>query len=123
MITWEDRKDEEIWSNAQFDTVEECIEDAKRYDYKAGDKIYIGDCVDVDIQVYLDETLERIEDNMYEDVGVVSESWDISSRKGREDIYDKYEEKLKELIMEYLKEINEVPSFYKIKNIREVVIK
>lgn len=124
MVTWETRKDEDIWNNAKFDTEEECIEEAKACGYKSGDVIYIGDCIDVGIDVYLEDVLEFVEQYMYEEVGEVSEGWNISNIKNQtqREIYNKYNEKLRRLILDYLIEIGETPYFHKIVNIREVVI-
>lgn len=124
MVTWETRKDEDMWNNANFDTEEECIEEAKACGYKSGDVIYIGDCVNVDIDVYLEDVLELAEQYMYEEVGEVSEGWNISNIKNQaqKEIYNKYNKRLRQLVLDYLKEIGETPDFYKIENIREVVI-
>lgn len=124
MVTWNWSKDEDIWMNAKFDTEEECIEEAKACEFKSGNVIYIGDCIDVGIDVYLEDVLEFVEHYMYEEVGEVSEGWNISNIKNQtqKEIYNKYNEKLRQLILDYLKEIGETPDFYKIQNIREVVI-
>ena len=63
---------------------------------------------------------------MYEEVGEVSEGWDITSIIGRysyrKEIYEKYEEKLRKLVLDYLKEVKEEPGFYKVINVGPVVI-
>lgn len=64
---------------------------------------------------------------MYEQVGEASEDWDICSTTGsyadRKAIYDKYNEKLRQLVMDYIEEIGEEqPSFYKIVNVKEIRI-
>ena len=89
--------------------------------------IYIGECQDVSIGgIDLDDTLCRVEEDMYEQVGEVSEGWDIYSTSGyyadRKPIYDKYDEKFKQLVMDYIEEIGETPKFYQIINEQEAVI-
>lgn len=119
MVTWEKDKGVSIWNNGEFETESACIEEAKRNGFKAGDIIYIGDCVKPDIYVDFSYVLECVEEQMYDEVGEAAEDWNISIIEG---IYDVYEERLKELVSNYLKEIGEEPSFYKVENIREVTI-
>lgn len=122
MITWEYDGTVEIWSNARFETIEELLDDAKKCGVSIGDTIYIADCEEPDIRVDFSTVLDGVEENMYEDVGEVSEGWDISTIGKREAIYEVYEERLKELTMDYINEIGETPSFYKCVNIRPLVV-
>lgn len=127
MYTWMHCPDTDIWDNDTFDSIEECVEDAKLCGMQVGDSIYIGECKKAEIGgVYFDDVLERVEEDMYDKVGEVSEDWDISSTYGsykdREPIYEKYNDKLRQLVIDYIKEIGETPSFYSIVNIQEVMI-
>lgn len=122
MVTWEKDKSASIWNNGEFETESACIEEAKGYGFKVGDVIYIGDCVKPDICVDFSCVLEYVEEQMYDEVGEAAEDWNISIIEGRKGIYDVYEERLNELVSNYLKEIGEEPSFYKVENIREVTI-
>lgn len=126
MYTWMDYSNAEIWNHDCFETVEECIQDAKE-NYKISDVIYIGECKDVSIGgIDLDDILCRVEEDVYEQVGEVSESWDIYSTNGcyadRKPIYDKYNEKLNQLVMNYIEEIGETPKFYRVVNEQRVEI-
>ena len=78
MYTWMDYPNAEIWNHDCFETIEECIQDAKD-NYKIdSDMIYVGECKDVSIGgIDLDDILCRVEEDMYEQVGEVSEGWDI----------------------------------------------
>ena len=128
MYTWMDYPNADIWNHDTFETIQECIDDAKEnYLMKQGETIYIGECQDVSIGgIDLDDTLCRVEEDMYEQVGEVSEGWDIYSTSGcyadRKPIYDKYDEKFKQLVMDYIEEIGETPKFYQIINEQEAVI-
>ena len=128
MYTWMDYPNADIWNHDTFETIQECIDDAKEnYLMKQGETIYIGECQDVSIGGSdLDDTLCRVEEDMYEQVGEVSEGWDIYSTSGyyadRKPIYDKYDEKFKQLVMDYIEEIGETPKFYQIINEQEAVI-
>lgn len=123
MVTWEIDGTAEVWTNAQFETVEEAIKDAKQCGVSVGETIYIANCVKPDIVVDFSSVLEGVEENMYEQVGEVAEGWDISCiGKQRKAIYEVYEERLKELTLEYIKEIDGTPGFYKCENVRPVVV-
>lgn len=127
MYTWETNEYAEVWRNATSETIEECIEDAKQtLDLKSGDVIYVGECEeDVVVgSINLSYVLENIEEDVYEQVGEVSEGQDISTvTEERRAIYEKYNRKLAEFIKAYIEEIGETPNFYRIANIRSITIK
>lgn len=127
MYTWMENDNCDIWNRGEFETIEECIEEALDCGYEPGETIYVGECQKVEVGgIYFDDVLDRVEETMYEEVGEVSEGWDITSIIGRysyrKEIYEKYEEKLRKLVLDYLKEIKEVPGFYKVINVGPVVI-
>ena len=128
MYTWMSYPNAEVWDHGTFETIQECIDDAKtNYGVKTGDTIYIGKCQDVSIGgIYFDDVLCRVEEDMYEQVGEISEGWDIYSTNGyyadRRPIQDKYNEKLRQLVIDYIKEIGETPTFYKVINEREIIV-
>ena len=59
---------------------------------------------------------------MSSEVGEIADGWDIEypEDKGK---YEEYEEKLKQLVVDYLKEIGMEPYFFTVINTKEVVIK
>lgn len=121
--TWERYRDANIWMNDKFDSVEECIDDARnKYEIDDG-TIYIGECEPVEITgIDFDSVLDSVEMSVYDEVGEVSENWNIGYLRGDEQrkvVIEKYDKKLLDLVMEYLKEINEVPNFYKVRNVKE----
>ena len=63
-----------------FDSIKECIEDAKSEGFKHGQMIYIGKCIEPDIScgVWFDRVLEDVQDAMYSDYGDNAEDWDLS---------------------------------------------
>lgn len=126
MYTWSN-DDAYIWDGETFDNIEECIEDAKSHGAHAGDSIFVGECKNVEIGgIDLDDILYRVEENVYEQIGEVSENWNIYSTSGdytyRKPIYDKYDEKLRQLVLDYIEEIGETPKFQRIVNVQEIVI-
>ncbi len=124
MYTWAEREDQEIWNNGKFETVEDCIRDAMGSGYIYGDTIYVGLCDDVRIGgIDLSLQLEAVEEDMYEQVGDVSEDWDVSGLTGnRRAVYKVYEERLRNLVEEYIDEIGEIPGFFKVIDIRPITI-
>ena len=128
MYTWMKNDNCDIWNRGEFETIEECIEEALDCGYEPGETIYVGECQKVEVGgIYFDDVLERVEETMYDEVGEVSEGWDISSTTGaysdRKEIYEKYQNKLDNLVIEYLKEIKEIPYFYKVINVVQVKVK
>ena len=81
--TWERYRDVDIWIHDEFDSVEECIDDARnKYEIDDG-TIYIGECKPVEITgIDFDSVLESVEQAMYDDVGQVSEGWNIGYIRG-----------------------------------------
>lgn len=74
MYTWTGDMSATVWLNDKFDTVEECIQEAKANGFKPGDKIMVGECVDVEIGgAYLVNLLADVEEDMFCEVGDVSE--------------------------------------------------
>lgn len=124
MFSWSDNATDELWSNGTFETVEECIEDAKS-DWngkKSGDKVAIGTVVPYVVSADIDCMLEQLEQDAYEECGDAADYWYISTRKGHEKEFDELQEKVTELVNEYLEKIGEKPSFYKIDDIYTVTI-
>ena len=119
---------EDIWYHDGFETEEEFIKDAKEnYDVLPGEKIYIGKCHKSEINgICFGDVLENVENAMEEDVGEIAEDWDISTTIGshsdRQPIYDKYDKKLRKLVLDYIKEIDEEPRFDWIGDVKEVMI-
>lgn len=124
--TWEQYQDADIWMNGEFDSPKECIEDARNNYEMAGNTIYIGECEPVSIDgIDFDSVLDSVEQSVYDKVGEVSEGWHtgyIMGNKERTAVIEKYNKKLLDLVMEYLEEINEVPNFYHVVNIKEYTV-
>ena len=72
--------------------------------------------------MFMDDVLDRIEEHMYSEYDECVEGWDIATRKGREKIFAKYEQKMTDLFNEYIKEIKQVPDFSEVVDVRKIVI-
>lgn len=124
---WATTLDPDESGSCILDTVEECIEDAKVCGIEPGEFIYVGECEPVEIGgIYLDDILGNVEVDMSDRVGDSANNWNISSTFGtysyRKPIYEKYERKLKQLVNDYIKEINEIPHFYTMVNPEKIIV-
>ena len=73
--TWE-YGETDIWQHDLFDTVEDCILDAKEnYLVEPGTEIVVGEAVFWEPYVSAINILKRLEENAYEEVGVVADDW------------------------------------------------
>lgn len=123
MLTWNYSEHDELWSHDEFDTEEECIADAKEnYDLKIGDTIAIGTVYPYLVCADVDNLLERLEEDAYEECGEAAEDWDVSSRRHYDKEMDKLQDEVTGCINRYLQNIKEVPSFYKIDDIYTVEV-
>lgn len=123
MYVWEREKTNTHWSRHPKETIEECIEDAKQQGCRKGSTIYIGEMKKAEINVNFTALIDHVEMQMYMDVGEPSIDWEVAKSTGREELFEKYQGKLLDLVNDYLDEIDMQPDFYKIQNIREVAVK
>ena len=116
--TW-DEYNSEWWQNDIFDSIDECIENAKMdYDIEAGDTIFVGEVEPYEIYVYADNILEELEELAYEECEEAN--WEPTRIDQKE--IDALSDKLTEIVKEWLKEHHCMPNFYTIENIREIQI-
>lgn len=115
--TWELSKDVDIWHNEIFDSVEECIEDAKESgEVKDGDMIYIGEAIPYEFEVSAEDVLIRLE----EDANWAAGDWPWYERGEK---LDDLSVALTECVKSWIKENNNLPTFYTIEDIKKVVVK
>jgi hypothetical protein len=119
--TWENKQDAEIWYNDRFDTIEECIKDARKNGVEPGTMIAIGLCEDYTPVINVDDVLERVGEDAYEEVGEVAEGWPAFKSKEGFIGSGSLEEKLNKVFNEWLEETNQVPGFYKIHPLADMV--
>ena len=112
--TWSDNQTDEIWYGERFDTIEECIADARGTGKEIGSKIAIGICEDYIPHVDCDTLLDRLNEDAYEVCGEVAENFPYFERgKGYKDI-ELLQEKIDKALNEWLEETNQTPTFYHI---------
>lgn len=122
--TWE-YGETDIWRNDLFDTIEDCILDAKEnYLVEPGTEIVIGEVVLWEPYVFAGNILDRLEENAYEEVGEVADDWYTYDYKSEEDrkSLDELSDKLTEIVKQWLKDNGTYPTFYKIENVQVVEV-
>ena len=123
--TWEYSDNEEFWTKDIFNSVEDCIANAKEnYGIESGETIAIGEPVYWEPYVNVYTILDQLEENAYEECGEVAESWyayDYKSEEGRKSL-DELSDKLTEIVKQWLKDNGIYPTFYKIENIQVVEV-
>lgn len=122
--TWE-TSETDIWRHDIFDTVEDCILDAKEnYCIESGTEIVVGEVVPWEPYVFAGNILENLEENAYDECGEVAEDWyayDYKSEEGRKSL-DELSDKLTEIVKQWLKDNGTYPWFYRIENVKVVEV-
>lgn len=117
---WTKHKNDEVWYGGPCDSVKECVEEARLEDYKDAELFAIGYIEPYQVDyVNADQIIEYLQEYAYDEVGEVSESWlnDVSIEQ-RADL----ENKVLKVVLEWLKDCNVEPSFYKIEPFDELTL-
>jgi hypothetical protein len=109
---WSRRSDDEIWRGGPCATIRECVEEALAEGYQLTDTFAIGIIEPYSIDTYFaDMIIDRLQEHAYDEVGEVSDGWlDYVSK---EDVA-RLDERLSQIIFDWLKEVKEEPTFYSI---------
>lgn len=109
---WSKRKNDEIWYGGPCDSISECVEEAKAEGYTDTETFAIGYIEPYQVDyVNADQIIEYLQEDAVENVGEVAEDWltDITSEQ-----YADLERRVRKIVLEWLKDCKEEPSFYKI---------
>ena len=121
--TWNTDPNADIWYNDEFDTIEDCILDAKEnYDVKEGSTIAIGEVVFWEPYVDAFRVLERVEEVAWYECGEAADCWNSYDYKKDKEKVEQLSEKLTEIVKQWLKDNGTYPDFYKIENVRTVEV-
>lgn len=116
--TWEYSDNEEIWRHDLFDTIEDCVLDAKEnYCVEPGTEIAVGEVVACEIYIDSTDVLETLENQIYDEYGEISEGWNAFNYKEDKEKLESLSTKLTNVVKAWLKENNNMPTFYKIESI------
>lgn len=116
--SWNFDENAEEWRNDPYDTIEECIADAKEYAKSDPDIwcVYIGENVPFVPTVDAEITLDRIADEAYE-FCEFAEDWEVYDRKKTEELKE-LSEQLTTVVNAWLKKYNREPNFWQVQNIK-----
>lgn len=117
--TWNKDREQEVWMHDIFDTVEECMEDAKEHGYVVGETIAVGEVQRFGVYVNAESVLDMLQADAYDECGESSDDW-IDCRGHN---LDALSDKLTECVNEWLKETNQEPTFYSIHSVSIETIK
>lgn len=116
---WNKDHDQDVWMHDTFDSVEECMEDAKEHGYIVGETIAIGETKVFEVYVDAERVLDVLQEDAYDECGESSEGW-IDCRRHN---LDELSGKLTSCIKEWLKETRQEPTFCSIHSISIETIK
>lgn len=110
--TWSKKSDDEVWRGGPCDSIRECVKEAVDEGYGVDETIALGLIEPYEIEYdFADEIIYRLCEDAYDKVGEVSDSWlDSVSKENLE----KLNNRVTQVVREWLKEINEEPTFYKV---------
>ena len=110
--SWSRHSDDEIWRGGPCDTIRECVEEAFDEGYSMDDTFALGLIERYEVNYdFATDIVERLYEDACDEVGEVADGW-LDSVKRPE--IDKLNERIIPIVKEWLKEIGEEPSFYKV---------
>ena len=113
--TWE-YEETDIWQHDLFDTIEDCILDAKEnYLIEPETEIVVGEVVPWEPYVWAGDILDRLEEDVYGECGEVAEDWYAYHYRKHEKKLDELSDKLTEIVKQWLKDNGTYPDFIRLK--------
>ena len=117
---WSRRSDDELWYGGPCDSIRECVEEAQDEDYELTDTIALGLIERYEVNYdFAQDIVERLCEDAWDEVGEASDGW-LDSAKRPE--LDKLNARILPIVREWLKEIHEEPSFYKVLPFKECTL-
>lgn len=121
--SWNFNENSEIWENDAFDTVEDCIEDAKLYaskyeEIQNPEFVFVGENVEFKPFVDAEKILESIEEQASETVWEVAEDWSAYDYKKSDELQE-LSKLLTKITISWMKEHGYYQEFYTIKRIKK----
>ena len=117
MFYWNFDREEETWNNSG-ESIKECIEEARLY-VEAEDQefVYIGEVTNHVPTIDAERIIDNLIDQAYDECGESSDGW-LDGVKTEE-----LEEKLNEVLQEWLKKTNQEPTFGKLEKVNRYNLK
>lgn len=117
---WTRNSDDEVWYGGPCDSIIECAEEAQYEGFDLNDTIAIGHIEPYKVNYdFAQDIVERLCEDAWDEVGEASDGW-LDSVKRPE--LDKLNDRILPIVLEWLKELHEEPSFYKILPFEECTI-
>lgn len=118
---WSRRSDDELWHGGPCDSIRECVEEAQDEDYELEDTFALGLIEGYEVNYdFAQDIVERLCEDAWDEAGEASDGWLDSAKREQ---LDKLNERITPIIKEWLKEIGEQPSFYKVLPFEECTLK
>lgn len=116
-IIWCHSSDGENFNSDDFETREDCIADAtENYGYTS---FYIGQAVDFKPHIYIDDLLERMNEQACEQCGEYAENYlYYVSDKDKKELSDK----LNEVFQAWAKKTGNEPTFFTVDNVEKIEV-
>lgn len=118
---WSKHSDDELWHGGPCDSLRDCVEEAVENGYSMEDTFAVGLIEEYNIDLdFAWRIIEDLQEDAYDEVGEASDSWlDCTTREQR----DELNSRIHKIVREWLKEIHEEPSFYKVLPCHEITLK
>lgn len=117
---WSRHSDDEIWYGGPCDSIRECVKEASDEGYSSDETIALGLIERYEVNYdFAQDIVERLCEDAWDEVGEASDGW-LDSVKRPE--LDKLNDRILPIVLEWLKELHEEPSFYKILPFEECTI-
>lgn len=109
---WSRYSDDEIWHGGPCDSIRECVEEALDDGFELTDSFAIGIIEPYEVNYdFADDITYRLGEDAFDEVGEVASDWlNYVSKENLE----KLNARVTTVVKEWLKEIHEEPSFYKV---------
>ena len=111
--TWTQNKN--YWNNYVFNSIEECIEDAKTQNYSG--YIFIGRVHYFEPKIDVENLLYDLQEEVYWEYRNVAESWEFKC-----ETVEILSERLNKCFKNWLEETNQEPNFYEVCDIERIYI-
>lgn len=129
--TWEYGENQNVWKHNIFDSVEDCITDAKKnYNVEPGEVIGVWEVYSCNIHVSARRVLSDVQWNIISEFGEVAEHYSLYnvklSKDKDSDLYKKINElseDLTKIVEQWIKKNGNYPNFYNFKNVKAVEVK
>lgn len=108
------------WAGCGYDSIDECIEDARKEmtDDVVKGTIYVAEEIPYLPEVSLETIMEQLEETAFDDIGYMAEDWDAYDPRKKEEVKE-LKDKLNRVIYEWMDKYGYAPYFFTVENEKE----